>query len=121
MKKGARFECKKDGVHDHFKKCRSPTCNLTSNGAKLKQVSSFKYLGYTISSNGKCLPEVKRRIAVAKEAFFRMQPIMKSNTGSLSTLKLDYKDLCTDAKAGPSTKRPFIESKQQICGSCAEF
>ncbi|GFR65813.1 retrovirus-related Pol polyprotein LINE-1 [Elysia marginata] len=29
-----------------------PTCNLTSNGEKTKQVSPFKYLGYTISSNG---------------------------------------------------------------------
>ncbi|GFS03183.1 RNA-directed DNA polymerase from mobile element jockey [Elysia marginata] len=83
MEMGLDLNAKKTECMTTSKNTDPPTCNLTSNGEKIKQVSSFKYLGYTISSNGKSLPEVKRRIAIAKEAFFRMRPIMKSNTISL--------------------------------------
>ncbi|GFR71049.1 endonuclease-reverse transcriptase [Elysia marginata] len=83
MEMGLDLNAKKTECITTSKNADPPTCYLTSNGEKTKQVSSFKYFGYTISSNGKCLPEVKRRIAIAKEAFFRMRPIMKSNTISL--------------------------------------
>ncbi|KAJ4429433.1 hypothetical protein ANN_21602 [Periplaneta americana] len=41
----------------------------------LEQVDSFKYLGSTISSNMSCCQEVKRRIAMAKEAFNRKRSV----------------------------------------------
>ncbi|KAJ4429493.1 hypothetical protein ANN_21662 [Periplaneta americana] len=41
----------------------------------VEQVDSFKYLGCTISSNMNCCQEVKRRIAMAKEAFNRKRSI----------------------------------------------
>ena len=40
--------------------------NITINGAKLEQVKSFKYLGYTITDDGRCETEIKCRIAQAK-------------------------------------------------------
>ncbi|KAJ4438325.1 hypothetical protein ANN_14267 [Periplaneta americana] len=43
--------------------------NLRILNEAVEQVSSFKYLGCTVSSNMSCCQEVKRRIAVAKEAF----------------------------------------------------
>ncbi|KAJ4441637.1 hypothetical protein ANN_11495 [Periplaneta americana] len=41
----------------------------------IKQVDSFKYLGCTISSNMSCRQELKRRIAMANEAFNRKRSI----------------------------------------------
>jgi hypothetical protein len=43
--------------------------NITINGAKVEQVKSFKYLGHTITDDGRCETEIKCRIAQAKEAF----------------------------------------------------
>ena len=45
------------------KKVERLVCRLQSQGKRIKQVNTFKYLGYSISTQGKCLPEVKRRIA----------------------------------------------------------
>jgi len=63
----------------------SKPCHLTSKGDDIKQVESFKYLGYTLSSNGKCLKEVKIRISMAKEAFSRMRAIFKNRSISIGT------------------------------------
>ena len=41
----------------------------------VEQVGSFKYLGCNISSNMNCCQEVKKRIAMAKEAFNRKRSI----------------------------------------------
>ena len=39
------------------------------NGEKMKQIRSFKYLGYTVSKNAKSDAEIKKRITMAKEVF----------------------------------------------------
>ncbi|KAJ4448080.1 hypothetical protein ANN_10092 [Periplaneta americana] len=49
--------------------------NLRILNEAVEQVDSFKYLGYTISSNMSCSQEVKRRIAMPKEAFNRKRSI----------------------------------------------
>ncbi|KAJ4449015.1 hypothetical protein ANN_00409 [Periplaneta americana] len=49
--------------------------NLQILNEAVEQVDSFKYLGCTISSNMSCCQEVKRRIAMAKEAFNRKRSI----------------------------------------------
>ena len=49
--------------------------NLRILNEAVEQVDSFKYLGCTISSNMSCCQEVKRRIAMAKEAFNRKRSI----------------------------------------------
>ena len=36
--------------------------NITINGTKLEQVKSFKYLGHTITDDGRCETEIKCRI-----------------------------------------------------------
>ena len=49
--------------------------NMRIRNEALEQVDSFKYLGCAISSNMSCSQEVKRRIAIAKEAFNRKRSI----------------------------------------------
>jgi len=39
------------------------------NGSRIEQVKSFKYLGSTMTEDGRCETEIKVRIALAKEAF----------------------------------------------------
>ena len=42
------------------KKEINPTCNLVSNGETIKQVKTCKYLGYMITSDGRCSTEIKK-------------------------------------------------------------
>ncbi|GFN76775.1 collectin-11 [Plakobranchus ocellatus] len=48
------------------KKFSNPKCNLVSKGEKIKQVTKFKYLGYLITSDGRC----------TSEAIMSLQPIL---------------------------------------------
>ena len=67
------------------KKAEGPMFYLESQGENIKQVNTFKYLGYIISAQRKCLPEVKKRTALAKDALNRLMPIMKERNISLNT------------------------------------
>ncbi|KAJ4446546.1 hypothetical protein ANN_13242 [Periplaneta americana] len=49
--------------------------NVRIRNEALEELDSFKYLKYTTSSNVSCCQEVKRRIALAKEAFNRKRGI----------------------------------------------
>ena len=50
------------------KKQSPPTCTLTANGIEIKHVEKFNYLGSFLTSDGKSDCEIKRRIALSKEA-----------------------------------------------------
>ena len=45
-------------------------------GQRLEQVKKFKYLGATITEDGKCLSEIKVRIAMAREAFSKRKELL---------------------------------------------
>ena len=52
------------------KNCRpTPACNIVMNGTVLKQVHKFNYLGSLITSDGRCINAIKRRMAQAKASF----------------------------------------------------
>ena len=53
----------------------------------IKQVAKFNYLGSTITENGKCEDEIKRRIGMAKDAFQKLQKILRNNKLSMVTRK----------------------------------
>ncbi|GFO35774.1 RNA-directed DNA polymerase from mobile element jockey-like [Plakobranchus ocellatus] len=65
------------------KKSSNPKCNLFSKGEQIKQVTKFKYLGYLITSGGRCTREISKRIAMAKDTFQKMKPILAN--GNIST------------------------------------
>ena len=50
--------------------------NNTINGNKIEQVKSSKYLGSTITENGRCETEIQARIALAKEAFSKRKELL---------------------------------------------
>ena len=67
------------------KKVVNPNCNLKSKGEVIKQVKKFRYLGYMITSDGRCTAEIKRRIGMAKDSFNKMKPVLTNRNISMST------------------------------------
>ena len=67
------------------KKKNNPECKLFSKGEQIRQVQKFKYLGYTLTSDGKCRTEIKKRKAIAKASFQKMSTILKNRNISFST------------------------------------
>ncbi|GFN74726.1 endonuclease-reverse transcriptase [Plakobranchus ocellatus] len=60
-------------------------CNLVSKGEQIKQVTKFKYLGYLITSSGRCTSEISKRIAMAKDTFRKMKPLLAIRNISMTT------------------------------------
>ena len=67
------------------KKDSIPTCSITIGHDNIKQVTSFRYLGTLIKSDGKCDDEIKCRIGIAKDAYHKMESIFKNQNISLRT------------------------------------
>ena len=54
------------------------SCNITIHGTSLEQVNSYIYLGSKFTSDGRYVPDVQRRIGIAKSAFTSLEKILKS-------------------------------------------
>ena len=67
------------------KKAIAPSCNLQSRGQQIKQVKKLKYLGCMITSDSKCITEIKKRIATAKDAFQKLSLILENRNISMMT------------------------------------
>ena len=100
-------------------------CFITINDETIQQVNKFNYLGSLITSDGRCMTEIKKRIATAKEVFQRMSNILKSRSISLKTrlraLNCYVIPVLTYGYEA-WTMTPLIEkksSKQSRCGSFA--
>lgn len=50
---------------------------ITINGEEVEQVTEFCYLGSLISEDAKCHKEIKKRIAMGKEAFTKRKELLK--------------------------------------------
>jgi hypothetical protein len=61
----------------------APACNITVHGKRLEQVESFNYLGSLLTSDGRCIKEVKRRIGIAKSTFNSMKKVLTSREISM--------------------------------------
>ena len=59
-------------------------CDFTR-GQQIILVKKFKYLGYMITSDGKCITEIKKRIATANDAFQKLSLILKNRNISMTT------------------------------------
>ena len=86
-KKGLSLNKKKTEVMVISKKNCTPACNIVMNGTVLKQVHKFNYLGSLITSDGRCIDEIKRRMAQAKASFQNMKSILTNKRMSLGVRK----------------------------------
>ena len=84
-KLGLSLNVKKTECMVVSKKKNNPECKLFSKGEQIRQVQKFKYLGYTLTSDGKCRTEINKRIAIAKASFQKMSTILKNRNISFST------------------------------------
>ena len=93
-----------------------PICHLIGKGIPVKQVQSFRYLGFRITSNVKCKDEITKRIALAKDSFSKIHTIlnnrnitMETKTRVLRTYVWSVLNLliygCEWLNAGTSTKK----------------
>ena len=82
---GMEVNVKKTECMVMTKKESVPECTITIKGEMVKQVNNFKYLGSNITSDGRCVTEVKCRIAQAKRAFVELDNILKSKKMSIRT------------------------------------
>ena len=57
------------------------TINITLNGEEIEQVKKFCYLGSVVTEDARCHVEIKRRIALGKDAFYKRGELLR---GSLS-------------------------------------
>ena len=62
-----------------------PRCNIIINDTKLAQVEKVKYLGTLLTSEGRCLSEIRSRTAQAKSAFQKMRTILCNRRLSMQT------------------------------------
>ena len=53
--------------------------NITIYGEKIEQVKQFCYLGSLITEDARCQSEIRRRIAMGKEAFYQRRELMRSS------------------------------------------
>ena len=69
--------------------------DISMNGQKLEEVTSFKYLGATLCKHGTCSAEVRIRIASVLEAMARLNRIWRCNTICVASKFKLYKCLVT--------------------------
>ena len=73
----------------------SPACALKTGDNTIKQVQKFNYLGSLLTENGKYDEEIKKRIRMAKDAFQKLQKIVKKKQqGIFRHKKTDIRLLC---------------------------
>src|SRR6218665_3666496 len=53
------------------------TVKISIDGKELEQVGKFCYLGSMITSNAKCHVEIRRRIAMGKDAFYKRKELLR--------------------------------------------
>ena len=85
--KGLDLNSKKTEVMVISRKEDSPLINITINSIKLKQRDHFKYLGASVSSDGRKNTKISARIAQAKMIFQKMKTVLTNSHISIQTRK----------------------------------
>ena len=63
-------------------------CKIVIGGSELERVSQYKYIGTWITEDGRCELDVKTRIAMAKDAFWKHKELLKGNNYQLTKLRV---------------------------------
>ncbi|KAL1445907.1 hypothetical protein WDU94_015575 [Cyamophila willieti] len=62
--------------------------NINVNGQVFEEVAAYKYLGTEITNDSRCEVEIKKRIVLAKNAFWKHKEIMRRNVSKSTKLRL---------------------------------
>ena len=85
LHRGLSVNIKKDAMYGHQQNEITPTCHIHINNETIKQVDKFKYRGSTITSDGRNDAEIKIRIGMAKDAFQKMEKVIKNKHITIET------------------------------------
>ena len=85
--KGLKLNISKTKVMVISKGNENPRANISVGGEVLGQVERYKYLGSIVTQDGRCVEEIKTRVAIAKNAFNKIQTLMTNRSISLSLRK----------------------------------
>ena len=89
--------------------------DISMNGQKLEEVTSFRYLGDTLCKDAICSTEVRIRIASAMAAMARLNGIWRCNTISFTHKFKLYKSLVTSIlRYGCETLTVLADSEKRI-------
>ena len=69
------------------------TVQIIMNGQQLEEVMAFKYLGATLTKDGRSTAEIKTRLAIATASMAKLNKIWSSKDVSFSTKIKLYKTL----------------------------
>ena len=65
---------------------RNESLQIKVNNGELKEIDHFKYLGSVLTRDGYCTREIKKRIAISKEAFNRKMSLLTSKLNWLGVM-----------------------------------
>ena len=82
---GLKINIRKTEVMVASKNPEPPVCNIQLQGERIKQSSSFVYLGSLITQDARCNKEVEKRILIAKNAFNNMKTLLTNNNVGIQT------------------------------------
>jgi hypothetical protein len=85
-KMGMAINCKKTECLVVSKR-KSPRCELRIGEVIIKQVDKFSYLGSLITEDGEWDVEIKRRIGMAKNTFYKLEKVLRNRKMLMSTKK----------------------------------
>ena len=91
--------------------------DISMNGQRLDEVTSFKYLGATLCKDGTCSAEVRIRIASAMAAMAKLSRISRCNTITFaSTFKLNKSLVTAILLCGCETWNLLADSEKKDPG-----
>ena len=73
---GMKINIKKTKAMVVSKKPNSPKINIAIDGEQIEQVTSYMYLGSSITEDGRSEKEIKRRIMIARSTFTNMRTLL---------------------------------------------
>ncbi|KAI5735070.1 hypothetical protein M8J77_013749 [Diaphorina citri] len=83
-----KINVKKSKFMKVSKQGRRRLANINVNGQIFEEVPTYKYLGSEITNDSRCDTEIKKRIALAKNAFWKHKEIMRRNISKRTKLRL---------------------------------
>ena len=98
--KGRQLNAKKTEYMVISKQSDIPVRNILCNGERIKQVDTFKYLGFTRTQDTRCDTEMNENIALSKDTFTKMKFIFTNRNIKVYTKINTLKAFCIDVNAG---------------------